>query len=197
VARWTAKGRSLSCIAFAFDDDSYNLLDIGAARTAVRRLARTADIVIVSFHGGAEGASAVHVPRGMERAFGERRGNLRAFAHAMVDAGADLVLGHGPHVVRGMEVYRHRLIAYSLGNFATYAMFNLSGPTGISLVLEAHLARDGTFLGGRVHPTMQEKPGGARRDRDARIVPLLRRLSREDFGARAIAIDDSGRIAAP
>ena len=38
-------------------------------------------------------------------------------AHAAIDAGADLVVGHHPHVLQGFEWYKGRLIAYSLGNF--------------------------------------------------------------------------------
>ena len=53
-----------------------------------------------------------------------------AFSHAVVDAGADLVVGHGPHVLRGMEWYKGRLIAYSLGNFAGYGVFSLAARWG-------------------------------------------------------------------
>ena len=45
----------------------------------------------------------------------------------MIDAGADAVVGHGPHVLRGVEFYKGRPIFYSLGNFATYRGFNLAG----------------------------------------------------------------------
>ena len=82
-----------------------------------------ADVVVVTMHAGAEGRGHAHTPRATEYFLGENRGNVRAFAHAVVDAGADLVAGHGPHVLRGMEWYRGRLIAYSLGNFAGYKVF--------------------------------------------------------------------------
>jgi capsule synthesis protein PGA_cap len=137
------------------------------------------------------------VPRGSEEFLGEDRGDVRAFAHAVVDAGADLVLGHGPHVVRAMEVYRGRLVAYSLGNFATFGAFNLSGPNGLSLVLEARLAPDGAFLGGRVHPARQEKPGGPHLDPAGSVIPALRRLSEEDFGESAVRVGDDGALAPP
>ena len=96
------------------------------------QLAATHDIVIVSFHGGAEGNGAEMLPFAREIFAGEDRGNVVEFAHAMVDAGADLVLGHGPHVVRPMELYRDRLIAYSLGNFATYYGISVEGIRGIA-----------------------------------------------------------------
>jgi hypothetical protein len=153
--------------------------------------------VVVSFHGGGEGADRQHVPPGREEFLGEDRGDVRAFARAVVDAGADLVLGHGPHVVRAMEVYRGRLVAYSLGNFATYGAFNLSGPNGLSLVLEARLAQDGTFLGGRIHPARQERPGGPRLDPAGAVIPVVRRLSEEDCGASAVRVREDGVISPP
>ena len=128
---------------------------------------------------------------------GEDRGDLRRFTHAAIDAGADLVIGHGPHVVRAMEVYKGRLIVYSLGNFATYGPFNLSGPNGISMVLEAHLALDGVFRGGRVHPVKQEKPGGPRLDRDMAIIPVLRELTRADFKESGVTIGVEGELWPP
>ena len=114
-----------------------------------------------------------------------------------MDAGADLVLGHGPHVVRGMEVYKGRLVAYSLGNFATYGGMNLSGPNGLSLVLEVRVAPDGTFLGGKIHPARQDRPGGPKLDPAGAVIPVVRRLSQEDFGPAAVSVADDGTIAPP
>ena len=78
--------------------------------------------------------------------FGEARGNPILFNRRMVDAGADLVLGHGPHVPRAMEVYRGKLIAYSLGNFIGYHTLGTQGELGYSLILETRLAADGQLL---------------------------------------------------
>jgi poly-gamma-glutamate capsule biosynthesis protein CapA/YwtB (metallophosphatase superfamily) len=190
------KGRKIGVVAFATNEVSYNLNDIATARRIVAQVARQADIVIVSFHGGAEGAAAQNVPRGPETFLGAPRGDLRAFTHAVVDAGADLVLGHGPHVVRGMEIYRDRLIAYSLGNFAFYS-FPFKGPTALSLVLEVSLASDGAFAGGTVHPLIQEGQNGPRRDKAATILPVLRQLSQVDFGATAVKVGEDGTLSAP
>ena len=197
IARLTVRGWKVALIAFAPYPHSYNLLDLEAARQAVADLAASSDIVVVSFHGGAEGARYQHVTPGTEMFFGEDRGDLRAFAHAMIEAGADLVLGHGPHVMRGMEIYRGRLIAYSLGNFATYGSFNLSGPNGLAAILEVRLACDGAFLGGRVHPVKQIKPGGPLLDPEGAVIPLVRQLSEEDFGKTAVRIGEKGELTAP
>jgi hypothetical protein len=152
---------------------------------------------VVSFHGGAEGARYQRVPEREELFLVESRGDLRRFARAVVEAGADLVLGHGPHVVRGLELYRGRLIAYSLGNFATYGGMNLNGPNGLTLVLEVQLAPGGAFLGGRIHPGRQLRPGGPIRDADGEVIEVLRRLSVEDFGAAAPEILSDGTIRVP
>ena len=134
---------------------------------------------------------------GDEKFLGEDRGDLRKFTHAAVDAGAQLVLGSGPHVVRAMEVYHGKLIAYSLGNFATYGPFNLNGENGISMVLEAHLLPDGDFLRGQVYPVKQEKPGGPKLDPELKIVPILRALSQTDFPATGVVAGPRGELWLP
>jgi capsule synthesis protein PGA_cap len=189
------KGKKIGVIAFAFNNVSYNINDIETARRVVARVKAKADLVIVSFHGGAEGAAAQRVPRGPETYLSEARGDSRAFTHAVVDAGADLVLGSGPHVVRGMEVYRDRLIVYSLGNFAFHG-FRFAGPTGLSVVLEVTIGSDGRFLSGLIHPLIQT-PEGPRLDKDRTVIPIARSLSTEDFGLSAVKISDSGAISPP
>jgi hypothetical protein len=185
-------GQKVAVLGFASYTWADSLTDIPRAQRRVREAARTAQIVIVTFHGGAEGSDKTRVPRGPETFLGENRGDLRRFTHAVVDAGADLVVGHGPHVMRGMEVYKDRLIAYSLGNFAGYAVFSLGGVLSTSGVLQVTLDPDGTFRSGRLRPTQlvgegTPAPGGAG-------VDLVRTLSRQDFGARAPRIDARGVI---
>lgn len=193
IAYLTVEGKKIAVIAFATNAISYNLNDVENAKKAVADVATKADLVIVSFHGGAEGAAAQRVPRGPETFVGEARGNLREFAHAVVDAGADLVLGHGPHVVRGMEVYKKRLIAYSLGNFAFYG-FPFAGPSTLSMILEVNLAPDGALMDGLIHPVKQEGQAGPRMDKSRTVIPLVRQLSTDDFGASAPKIGNDGTI---
>jgi hypothetical protein len=197
VARLEVRGTRVALVAFSTSAGTNDVRDLAAAARIVEEAGRDADLVVVSFHGGAEGADRQHVPHGREEFLGEDRGDLRAFARAVIAAGADLVLGHGPHVVRGMEVVAGRLVAYSLGNFATYGGFNLSGPNGLTLVLEVRLAPDGTFLDGRIHPGRQERPGGPRRDPAGTVIPVVRRLSAEDFGETAVRVGDDGAISPP
>jgi len=197
IGHLTVKGRKIAVLAFATYPNAYNFLDLEDALAEIRKARAESDFVIVSFHGGAEGASHQHVAPGDETFLGEDRGDLRKFTHAAVDAGAQLVVGSGPHVVRAMEIYNGKLIAYSLGNFATYGPFNLSGENGLSVVLEAHLAPDGTFLRGQAHPVKQEKPGGPKIDPAMRIVPILRALSRNDFHKTGIAVGPRGELLLP
>ncbi len=197
VARLTVKGRKIAIIAFATYPGAYNFLDLDESLQTIRSLKAESDLVIVGFHGGAEGATHQHVLEGDETFLGEDRGDLRKFTHAAIDAGADMVLGSGPHVVRAMEIYKGKLIAYSLGNFATYGPFNLNAENGLSLVLEAHLAADGTFLRGKAYPVKQEKPGGPKLDAEMKILPVLRGLSNADFPQTAVVVGPHGELWLP
>lgn len=194
VATVEKNGIDLAMIAFHSADSAHNLNELDTAVALVKGLAARHDVVVVSFHGGAEGSKALNVPVGAEMFYGENRGDLRRFTRAVIDAGADLVIGHGPHVPRALELYQGRLIAYSLGNFATYGRFNLKGNLGVSLVLEAELDAEGRFLGGAVIPTLQEGLGVPAPDPAATVIPLLRELGAADFPGSAPEITDDGRI---
>jgi poly-gamma-glutamate capsule biosynthesis protein CapA/YwtB (metallophosphatase superfamily) len=195
VAVQRVGGQRVAILGFASYEWADPLLDIPRARQRVRETARTAEIVIVTFHGGAEGSDKTHVPRGSEFFLGENRGDLRRFSRAVVDAGADLVIGHGPHVLRGMEVYRDRLIAYSLGNFGGYEVFGLTPVTATSMVLQVTLEPDGRLRRGRIRPTQLVGAGTPAPGGDG--IAVVRELSREDFGARAPRIGARGVITAP
>ena len=197
IARLTVKGKKITIIAFATYQGALNFLDLDASLQTIRAAKAESDLVIVGFHGGAEGATHQHVLEGDETFLGEDRGDLRRFTHAAIDAGADLLLGSGPHVVRAMEIYKGKLIAYSLGNFATYGPFNLNAENGLTLVLEAHLANDGTFLRGQAYAVKQEKPGGPKLDPDMKILPVLRALSNADFPQTAIVVGPQGELWLP
>ena len=197
IAHLTVRGEKIAIIAFATYPGAYNLLDLDAALQAIRQARAESDLVIVSFHGGGEGATRQHVLAGDETFLGEDRGDLRRFTHAAIGAGAGMVIGSGPHVVRGMEIYQGKLIAYSLGNFATYGPFNLSAENGISLILEAHLAPDGSLISGQVYPVKQEKPGGPRLDAAMAILPILRNLSQSDFGPNGVVVGPRGELLLP
>jgi membrane-associated PAP2 superfamily phosphatase len=190
-------GTSAGIVAFSPNKGTLSINDLGRAQAIVRRLASEHDIVVVSFHGGAEGADHTGVPREPEVFYGERRGDVWAFAHAVVDAGADVVLGHGPHVPRAVEVYRRRFIAYSLGNFWTYGRFNLRGPNGLAPVVDLELARDGLLLAARVHSARQAGLGIPRMDTERRAFRLMAELTARDFPKAGLIFLDDGTIRGP
>ena len=185
-------GIRIALVGFAPYPWAQSLTDIAAAKRLVRKAARSADVVVVTMHAGAEGSDRQHVKRGTELFLGENRGDSMRFAHAVVDAGADLVVGSGPHVLRGMEWYKSRLIAYSLGNFAGYKVFSLGGPLSTSGILRVTLRGDGKFETGRLVPTHLVGAGLPAIDPAEAAHGAVRTLSREDFGARAVKITRDG-----
>jgi poly-gamma-glutamate capsule biosynthesis protein CapA/YwtB (metallophosphatase superfamily) len=182
VASWQQGELRIAFIAFSPTKGSWPLLDTKLASWAVTGLAEKHDIVIVSFHGGAEGFDgAERIGFAMEYAYGEPRGNVVKFAHAVIDAGADLVLGHGPHVPRAVELYNDRLIAYSLGNFATYYGINVRGPKGYAPIIMATLNGNGQFVAGQLLSNKQIRPEGPQPDSGEYALNMIRDLSRMDF----------------
>jgi hypothetical protein len=180
--------------AFAPNRGACNLKDTEAAVKTVKDLAGRSDVVIVSFHGGAEGKEHQHVTRQDETYLDYNRGNVYEFAHAVVDAGADLVFGHGPHVTRAVELYSNRLICYSLGNFCTYGRFNLMGPNGIAPIVQANIGLDGSFISGRIIPVYQAGRGITQFDPDGRVIRKMQELTIDDFPETPVVITDNGRI---
>jgi poly-gamma-glutamate capsule biosynthesis protein CapA/YwtB (metallophosphatase superfamily) len=192
VASWELGEVRIAMIAFAPFKGAWPMLDPEGAQAAVAGLAAGHDIVIVSFHGGGEGANAERIPFTEEFYFGENRGNVVAFAHAMVDAGADLVLGHGPHVPRAMELYQGRLVAYSLGNFATWWGISVAGAKGYAPILQARLDGNGRFLSGDIVSLLQERPAGPRPDPADRAGRMMRELTVLDFGGGGLRFNSAG-----
>lgn len=181
----------------AFGHNSYTLkhADLDNVRRILKDLRKRADIVIVSFHGGAEGTGHKHLPQGQETFLGENRGNLRAFTHFCIDNGADVVYGHGPHVVRAVELYKGHFIAYSLGNFCTPYGVNISGISGYAPVLQLTVnAADGTFAEGKINSFIQQRGKGPRRDPQNLVAKEIRSLTNADFNSPQLTIADDGTI---
>ena len=173
-----------------------SLLDIPAGVALVRKAARHADVVLVYMHAGAEGYGAEHIV-GNETYLGEPRGNARAYAHAMIAAGADLVFASGPHLLRGIEWFKRRVIAYSLGNLAGTHTLSTQGRLGLSALLRLTLDDRGGFVTGSVVPLRLAGAGTPVVDAAGASVEQIRKLSQEDFGSRAMRIARTGRLAPP
>jgi poly-gamma-glutamate capsule biosynthesis protein CapA/YwtB (metallophosphatase superfamily) len=184
----------MAFIGFSFLPDHNAMQDLTAAAALVREAKKQAKIVVVSVHAGAEGTDETHVANRTEYFFGEDRGNVVQFAHTVIDNGADLVLGHSPHVPRALELYQNKLIAYSLGNFIGYRTLSTVGSLGNSLILQAQLDAAGNFVGGRIIPVALDANGIPKLDDFFQSVVLIRNLTKTDFPQTPITIDDMGYI---
>jgi poly-gamma-glutamate capsule biosynthesis protein CapA/YwtB (metallophosphatase superfamily) len=193
------KGIRVAVVGFSSYAGANPLNDLPAARAVIERATGEADVVVVQVHMGAEGSEKGHVRPGTEIFFGENRGDPMKFSRAVIDAGADAVVGHGPHVLRGMEFYKGRLIAYSLGNFAGGGnTLNNGGVLKYGGVLHVSLRKDGSFAGGRFLSTYMNSAGLPTRDsRKEAGRARVRALSADDFGDTAATIGRDGSIAAP
>ncbi len=190
----TVRGVKIGFCAFAPNSGTCALNDYTLLRSTVQRLKSQCDIVIASCHMGAEGASHTHVTKKKEIFLGENRGNVYEIARVLIDAGADLVLGHGPHVTRAIDMYKERFIVYSMGNFCTYGRFSLSGVSGLAPLLELKILCDGRFVGGRVIATHQISPGGTLLDEKRSVVGEMRRLMAHDLPETPLVLDEAGNI---
>lgn len=190
------KGVTVAVVGFApYERWSNVCSDTDKAAALITKAATQADIVVVQVHMGAEGAGMTRVKPGTEFAYGENRCDPIKFSHTVVDAGADLVVGHGPHVVRGMEFYKGRLIAYSLGNFVGYGgALNASGVLGVTAVININLNPDGSWAGGKLISTQMASQGLPRLDSNNRARTLISDVSGKDFPTTGPAIAADGTI---
>ena len=180
--------------AFAPNKGTVSIHQYDNISRTIQHLDSLSDIVVASFHAGAEGSKHQHVTRKREFYYGEDRGNVYELAHLMIDNGADVILGHGPHIVRAIEVYKNRIIAYSLGNFLTYGRFNLRGLAGEAPILEVNTNAKGEFVNGRIHAFRQDYDLGPRNDLNLSTIKTIQRLSLEDFPENPVTIDGEGNI---
>ena len=194
IVTLTKKGTKVAFTGFSTYSWSNPMGDEARVRALIERAAGQADVVVAFFHAGAEGADKSHVPNGPESAFGEYRGDSRRFARVAIDAGADLVLGSGPHVLRGIELYKNRLIAYSLGNLAGYKNFNTGGRSALSALLTVAVTPTGRFFAGRIDSLRLDGAAIPHEDSSRAAAKLMRSLSLADFPSSRLRIDSKGLI---
>jgi poly-gamma-glutamate capsule biosynthesis protein CapA/YwtB (metallophosphatase superfamily) len=180
--------------AFAPNSNCVDINDLEGAKAIVAGLDSVVDIVIVSFHGGAEGAQHQHVPRKNELYFGENRGDVYTFSHALIDAGADIIFGHGPHVTRAVEVYKERFIAYSLGNFCTYRGISVNGINGLAPIIKVFTDARGKLYYAHISSTVQTYGTGVKIDPSKLVLKIIQDLTKKDFPESPVQIDDNGII---
>jgi poly-gamma-glutamate capsule biosynthesis protein CapA/YwtB (metallophosphatase superfamily) len=180
--------------AFSPNSNCVSLNDLDGAIEIIKELDTLCDIVIVSFHGGAEGAQYQNVPRTNELFHGENRGNVYKFSHTLIDAGADIIFGHGPHVTRAVEVYNNRFIAYSLGNFCTYRGISVSSVNGLAPIIKVYTDSKGNFFKAQITPTYQSYATGVKIDHQKQVIKKIQELTKKDFPESGTYIDENGLI---
>ena len=183
-------------VSFAPLSKTVDLNDYEYAAELIKSLKSKVDIVIVMFHGGAEGNGKEHLTRKTEMFFGENRGNVFKFARMAVDAGADIIFGQGPHVTRAIELYKNKFISYSAGNFATYGKFNLKGSSGIAPIFKITLDSKGNFIEGEIIPVRQTRGVyGPFIDENKSAVKEIISLNKSDFPERnGLSVSEDGKI---
>ncbi|MBQ6311639.1 MAG: CapA family protein [Bacteroidales bacterium] len=181
--------------AFGHEDYSLRTRDTATVRRIIKTLKeeKHCDIVILSFHGGREGSGARHLPYGSENFYGDERGFLRDFAHFAIDCGADIIYGHGPHVVRAIELYKDRFIAYSLGNFCTAGM-GVKGLTGYAPLVRIRIESNGKFIDGKIHSFLQQTMKGPKTDPYNLVAKEIAVLTKEDIKDSELSIAEDGTI---
>ncbi len=190
----TVNGIPIAFIGFSYLPYHNMMQDLERAGALVQQAKQQAKIVVISVHAGAEGSDQTRVSDRTEYFYGEDRGNMVAFSHGLIDQGADLILGHGPHVPRAVERYRGKLIAYSLGNFVGYKTLSTVGTLGDSLILTVQMNAEGDFLGGRILPVALDGNGIPKLDDYFKSVVLIRNLTQRDFPETPLTIDDMGYL---
>lgn len=187
-------GRRYGFCAFSHNQKTCDHRDLETVRRILGELREQVDFVIVSFHGGAEGSAHNRLPYGRETFCGENRGSIRELAHFCIDEGADVVYGHGPHVLRAVEVYKGHFIAYSLGNFCTPYGINLRGISGYAPVVTIRVLADGTFVDGQIHSFIQQRGAGPLPDAQNLVAKEMKRLTELDVPKTPITISATGAI---
>jgi poly-gamma-glutamate capsule biosynthesis protein CapA/YwtB (metallophosphatase superfamily) len=189
-----AKNFTLGMVAVAPNNNCFKLNDYAKIKTQIAELKKTCNLVMLSFHGGAEGRDKTHVPRNHEIFYGEDRGNVYEMAHMAIDAGADFVIGHGPHVTRAFDYYKGKFIAYSLGNFCTWDRVSLAGISGIAPILNLSYTGTGKLTKASIVPIRQIGKGIPVKDEYAQVTKQLQELTKKDFPEAGITIGDNGVI---
>ena len=189
-------GKKFGFISFSPNSATLKLNDYNYAKKLISELKSKVDIVIVMFHGGAEGANAEHITKRHEIFHGEDRGNVYEFAHFAIDNGADIIFGQGPHVTRAVELYKNKFISYSGGNFATFGKINVSGSMGIAPIFKIKINNKGDFISGKIIPVRQTyKSFGPFIDSEKLAIKKIISLNKSDFpNGNGLSITADGKI---
>jgi hypothetical protein len=190
----TGRGDTIGVLGFYTDSTATDARDLRGVRRHVARAVEQYGTVIVTMHLGAEGPAAQRTRDASEPFLGLDRGNPVAFGRAAFDAGATLVIGHGPHVLRAGEWHDDQLALYSLGNLLTYGPFRLAEPANRGVVACATIDSARHVSAAELRATMQDAPGVLRPDSTRRAFKLVDSLSALDFPRSGVTVDSVGQV---
>ena len=179
----------------SFAPNGYSgVMHFNDASRIIKELSQKCDIVIANFHAGAEGPAYQHVTRKEEYFLGEDRGNPYTLARKAIDNGADIVFMEGPHVTRAIDLYKGRFISYSLGDFAVYGRFDISGPCGVAPIIKIFVNENGEFQRGKIYPLKLVNKGVPVIDRKGTVIKKIISFMKSDDPEAHLIIGDDGTI---
>mgnify|MGYP003523410553 FL=1 len=191
----TSSGASTDVVFLSFGHNAWTvkITELEKVKEMVTSAAAQYSVVVVLFHGGAEGVTKTHVTNAHEYYIGEDRGNVYAFAHTAIDSGADLVLGSGPHVIRGIEKYKTGLAVYSAGNFLTTEGMNSNSLLGKAAIFTITTDQNGVLKKLSILSTSSQTKNNVVVDPTNEVLNNIITLTKQDFG-QAISADQNGDI---
>jgi poly-gamma-glutamate capsule biosynthesis protein CapA/YwtB (metallophosphatase superfamily) len=193
----TLVGDTLAVIGFHTTEDGLipDARQLDAVYRHVARAVRRYGTVVVTMHLGAEGVDAQRTRNETEIFLGRYdRGNPVAFADTVFAAGATLIIGHGPHVLRAGEWRDDRIVLYSLGNLLTYGPFNNKEPTNRGAVACVTIDSARHVSEAELRSTVQAAPGVLRADPSERAAVIVDSLSALDFPRTGVRVVPGGMM---
>lgn len=126
-------------------NNTQSIWELDLIKEKIKNYKKNNYIVVASVHIGAEGNDKYLIKNENEIYLGQNRGNVYKLSRELIDYGVDVFLGHGPHVLRPIDLYKNKLIVYSLGNFITYGNFSLKDNLALGGILRLNLEDNGDF----------------------------------------------------
>jgi len=193
IATFSIDGQEVVLLATDFYKGQRSIVEPASTYLEISKHKQAGKLVIVSAHAGGEGAGAEIVKLGKEIFLGENRGDSVQFARDAIDKGADLIIMHGPHVPRALEVYRKRLVAYSLGNFMTGKGISLDGYAKVAPLLRVQINKQGEFVKGQIVSFVQRRePQRIDLDKEATALKMMAKLSNDQFKSSPLQFETNG-----
>lgn len=176
VAEFVKDGKKVGILGVSSTPPKNTITDYIFIEETIKMLKSRNDIVILIFHGGAEGSDKTIVTGNYEYVGTENRGNVEMVAKKSIDAGADIVLGSGPHVLRKVEYYKNRPIIYSAGNFfGGNQKLTTKGILGISAIFT--VTKSGEVFSHKITPIVLSEQGVPQYDQSEQSINLIEGLS--------------------